>query len=71
MSEQEKTVKSQKRRGPAPTGKGKPVLVRLQPDLLKALDAASEHHAITRPEALRMILKDWFEKQTYLPDPDE
>jgi hypothetical protein len=33
------TVVSRKRRGPAPTGKGLPVQVRLQPAQLDALDA--------------------------------
>jgi hypothetical protein len=52
------TVKPQKR-GPAPTGKGFPVTVRLQPDELATLDLWIAAHApdITRVEAIRRILQ--------------
>jgi hypothetical protein len=58
MTTQE-TVLARKRRGPAPTGKGQQVVVRLQPDDLELLDvwiAANEPHT-SRPEALRRILR--------------
>lgn len=47
-----------KRKGPAPTGVGTLVGVRLQPDLLAALDAfiESQPDELTRPEAVRRIL---------------
>jgi hypothetical protein len=53
---------SGKRRGPDPTGKGEPILTRLQPDLIACLDAfiASEGDNPSKPEAIRRILKDWF-----------
>lgn len=53
------TLKSRKR-GPAPTGVGVPVLVRLQPDQLAALDSWIETKAfdMSRPEAIRLILKE-------------
>lgn len=51
---------AKKRRGPAPTGKGIPVMVRLQPDMLSALDKfVDERGNISRPEAVRLILRDW------------
>ncbi|TVR11740.1 MAG: hypothetical protein EA385_00780 [Salinarimonadaceae bacterium] len=53
------TVVSEKKRGPAPTGKGTPVVVRVQPDLLSLLDAwidAQPEPKPTRPEAVRRLL---------------
>jgi hypothetical protein len=52
------TVITKKRRGPAPTGKGTPVGVRLQPDRLSAVDAwiARQAAPMTRPEAIRAML---------------
>jgi hypothetical protein len=53
------TVLTKKRKGPAPTGKGVLVGVRLQPDDLELLDlwiAANEPGA-SRPEAMRRILR--------------
>lgn len=54
-----------KKRGPAPTGQGTQVQVRLQPDQLAALDAwigaharHTEKPAVSRPEAVRLILKE-------------
>jgi hypothetical protein len=51
------TLKSRKR-GPAPTGVGTPVLVRLQPTQLAALDAwiATQDPTPSRPEAIRLLL---------------
>jgi hypothetical protein len=52
------TVQPKKRRGPAPTGKGTPIQVRLQPAQLKALDAwiAKQSPRPTRPEAIREMI---------------
>src|SRR5579862_7209418 len=52
------SVISRKRRGPRPTGKGMPILVRLQPGLLANLDAwiASREISTTRPEAIRLLI---------------
>jgi hypothetical protein len=53
------TLISKKRKGPVPTGKGVPVLVRLQPDQLAALDAwiaRCPEPKPSRPEAVRQIL---------------
>jgi hypothetical protein len=52
------TVITKKRRGPAPTGKGTLVGVRLQPDRLAAVDAwiAKQATRMTRPEAIRAML---------------
>jgi hypothetical protein len=51
------TVITKKRRGPAPTGIGTLVGVRLQPDRLAALDAwiATQGTPMTRPEAIRAM----------------
>jgi hypothetical protein len=53
------TVLSRKKRGPAPTGKGTLIGVRLQPDALSALDkwAAGQEGAPTRPEAIRRLIE--------------
>jgi len=59
MSGQETMQPEKKRRGPAPTGQGLPIQVRLQPTDLAALDAwiAAQGEPLTRPEAIRRILK--------------
>jgi len=51
------TVQPRKRRGPPPTGKGVPVQVRLQPELLVRLDGwiAAQEDKPSRPEALRRL----------------
>jgi hypothetical protein len=53
------TVLAKKRRGPAPTGKGVQVVVRLQPDPLSALDkwAARQTDKPTRAEAIRRLVE--------------
>jgi hypothetical protein len=53
------TVITKKRRGPAPTGKGTLIGVRLQPSHLKALDAwiAQQSPSPTRPEAIRGMME--------------
>lgn len=46
-----------KKRGPAPTGKGQLIGVRLQPDQLASLDAWIQHQPdkLSRPEAIRRL----------------
>jgi hypothetical protein len=49
-----------KKRGPAPTGKGVPVMVRLQPELLGRIEFWRTHQidrAYTRPEAIRALVE--------------
>ncbi len=55
-------VPKKKKRGPAPTGQGLSINVRLLPTLLTALDswiAAQPEPRPTRPEAIRYALRDW------------
>ena len=53
------SVVPKKKRGPAPTGKGTQVQVRLQPSHLVALDAwiAKQSTPVTRPEAIRAMME--------------
>jgi hypothetical protein len=53
------SVISQKKRGPPPTGKGIPILVRLQPLLLANLDGwiSQQDVRFTRPEAIRRLIE--------------
>ncbi|MEG8022122.1 hypothetical protein [Sphingomonas aerolata] len=56
MADQETLIP--KKRGPKPTGQGTPVMVRLQPYQLAALDRwieAQPEPRLTRPEALRRL----------------
>jgi hypothetical protein len=48
-----------KKRGPPATGKGEPILVRLQPAQLAALDAwmGRQDAGLSRPEAIRRLLE--------------
>lgn len=46
-----------RKRGPAPTGKGIPVQVRLQPELLAKVDVWAKKHGVTRPEAIRAMIE--------------
>jgi hypothetical protein len=53
-------VISQKRRGPPATGKGTPIVVRMQPDQLAALNAWIARHPEpqpSRPEAIRRLVE--------------
>ena len=52
-------MQPKKRRGPAPTGKGTPIQVRLQPSQLAALDGwiAKQDAPVTRPEAIRAMME--------------
>lgn len=55
-----KTPISKKRRGPAPTGVGKPQLVRMHDDQLATLDAwitEQKEPDLTRPEAIRRLVE--------------
>jgi hypothetical protein len=61
------TVLTRKRRGPAPTGKGTLVGVRLQPDMLAGVDQfIAEHDGMSRPEGVRLIIRDWLAKNQVL-----
>jgi hypothetical protein len=53
------SVISQKRRGPPPTGKGVPILVRIHPPLLANLDVwiSQQDVSFTRPEAIRRLIE--------------
>jgi hypothetical protein len=53
------SVISRKKRGPPPTGKGVPILVRLQPALLTNVDQwiANQDIPFTRPEAIRRLIE--------------
>lgn len=60
MTDQAKTVLTRKgKRGPAPTGKGTMIGVRLQPDLLDWLDSerAKQDDQPSRPEMIRRMLE--------------
>jgi hypothetical protein len=55
-----KTVIPRKKRGPPATGKGEPVVVRMQPPQLKALDywiAQQPQPFPSRPEAVRRLVE--------------
>src|SRR3954451_7931035 len=69
MAPQE-TVKTRKRRGPAPTGKGHFLGLRVQPELMTALDAWIERHPDpkpTRSDAVRAIMTDHLAAHRLLP----
>ena len=54
------TVIAKKKRGPPPTGKGEPVVVRMQPQLLATLDAwigKPKPPFPSRPEAVRRLVE--------------
>jgi hypothetical protein len=53
------SVISRKKRGPPPTGKGAPILVRVQPALLSKLDEwiTNSDSSLTRPEAIRRLIE--------------
>ena len=60
----------QKKRGPAPTGKGTQLQVRVHDPLLSALDAFAADQgegAVTRPEAMRRAAADHLRAKGYLP----
>ena len=53
------SVISRKKRGPPPTGKGEPILVRIQPPLLRNLDEwiVNQDVSLTRPQAIRRLIE--------------
>lgn len=55
----QETLIPRKRRGPAPTGKGTPIMTRVQPDTLAKLDAyiVRQEEEISRPEAIRRLIE--------------
>ena len=57
-----------KKRGPAPTGQGTPVLVRMQPLLLTALQswaAEKGETGLSRPETVRQALMEYLKTMGY------
>ncbi|RJG43727.1 hypothetical protein D3Y55_05270 [Mesorhizobium sp. DCY119] len=69
------TVIARKKRGPAPTGKGELIGVRIHPKLWSALDEArhecSEEELPSRPEMIRRILHSWLIENSFMSSPDE
>ncbi|XNY09528.1 ribbon-helix-helix domain-containing protein [Sinorhizobium meliloti] len=65
------TVVPKKKRGPAPTGKGTQIQVRLHDDLLAPLDAfvADREEKPSRAEAIRTIIREWLISNGYLRVP--
>jgi len=65
MSKQE-TLIPRKRRGPPATGKGKPIMTRVQPEELARLDAyiADQPEPISRPSAIRKILNAYLMRRS-------
>ena len=64
------TVLAKKKRGPAPTGKGQQIVVRMHDPQLAALDAfvaAQPEPRPSRPEAIRYLLQDSLTGLGYLP----
>ena len=64
----ESAVSKKKKRGPAPTGQGTPVLVRMQPLLLTALDswaAEKGNSGLSRPETVRQALMEHLQNMGY------
>jgi len=59
------SVIPKKKRGPTPTGKGVPVVVRLQPPDLSALDEwiKGQDNDVSRPEAVRRLLAQALQKK--------
>ena len=59
MRRQTVLTQKRKKRGPPATGKGTLIGVRLQPNLLAALDkwAAAHNDGLGRPEAIRRLLE--------------
>jgi len=66
------SVISRKKRGPPPTGKGAPILVRLQPALLSKLDEwiTNSDSSSTRPEAIRRLIEFALAIKAKKPDTD-
>jgi hypothetical protein len=59
-------------KGPQPNPRSEQVGVRLEPDLLSALDRyAKEHGDMTRGQALRVAFRDWAIAHGYVPSADD
>jgi hypothetical protein len=60
----QETLLAKKRRGPAPTGKGTQIVVRMHADQLDPLDAwieAQPEPQLSRPEAIRRLVEEALE----------
>jgi len=59
VSMKRRTLITKKRRGPAPTGKGTLIGVRIQPDDLAVLDSwiTGDGRGLTRPQAIRRLIE--------------
>lgn len=55
-----------KQRGRPPTG-AKSIHLRIEPELLEALDRFAQEAQATRPDAIRQIMRDWLIGHGYLP----
>lgn len=65
-------TQSRKKPGPPATGKGTLIGVRLQPAMLAAVDKfVDEQNGISRPEAVRLILRDWLVGNQMLDSADD
>lgn len=64
-----RTLASKKKRGQSPTGKGTPILTRLQPTHLAALDAwiTKQREPLSRPEAIRRLIEVGLKSKPTLP----
>lgn len=62
-----------KKRGPAPTGKGQMLGIRLHDDLLLPLDKliADSGDAPSRPEAVRRALREYLSEKGYISKPED
>lgn len=62
-----------KKRGPKPTGWGTPIMVRLRPEQLAALDEwiASQARKPSRPEAIRILLAEALPTPNTTPVPNQ
>ena len=60
------TTKSKKMGRPVTTGTGTPVMLRILPDLLSAVDDWQvKNGAESRPDAIRQILTDYLKRRGY------
>lgn len=68
------TVPKSRKRGPAPTGKGQMLGVRLHLDLMDPLDTfiSSESDKPSRPEAIRRLMREGLQRRGFVrPEPQE
>jgi hypothetical protein len=67
-----KTVIPKKKRGPPPTGKGEPIVVRMHPPMLASLDAWIAHQPQpfpSRPEAVRRLVELGLTQKAQIKEP--